>query len=300
MSKENNHTDQLARWLNGELSPEESKSFDQDPDLADLKMVVDDIDTWKITPLNIEDSFEKLQLKKEAPEAKVVSLTPWIRIAASVALLVMAYIGWNFFFNNEVLIQTGIAEKQEVELPDGSTIQLDASSSLAYTKRNWEENRVVTIKGQAYLDVESGGSFEVNTAKGNVSVLGTEFNVEVSESVFEVQCFEGSVLVASGNLEQTLTENEGTRLSNNQLDKLSIEEQPDWISGFSKFEQAPLSEVVLEFKKYYDVTIELPEEYQSLEFTGQFTHDNLTQALRSVFATMEISYTLTGDTVDFN
>ncbi|MEP1094737.1 MAG: FecR domain-containing protein [Cyclobacteriaceae bacterium] len=301
MSKKNDHTDLLARWLSNDLTKEEKKHFDENPEFNDLKAVVEDIDSWKIPPLDLDAGFSELQSKKEETNstAKMISMTTWFRVAASIALIAVTYVGWDYFLNNEVLIQTTIGEKQEVELPDGSKVNLDVSSSLSYAKRNWLKNREVEIFGQAFLDVKSGGSFVVQTNSGTVSVLGTRFNVNISTDAFEVRCYEGKVLVESGEQNVTLLANEGTELLNSQLNKYLIKEQLDWMSGFNSYSQAPLSEVVLDLQKYYPIEINLPDRFTDMRFTGRFSHTDEASALRSVFATMEIRYSVLNGIVVF-
>lgn len=302
MSEENNHTDLLARWLNNDLSEEEQKYFHKNAEFDDLKTVVDDIDSWTVTPLDLDRGFSKIKTKNEKsqPEAKVISMAAWFRVAASVALLMVAYAGWDYFLNTEVLIQTSIGEKQEIELPDGSMVTLDASSSLAYVKRDWSENREVEITGQAYLDVESGGSFVLNTSLGTVSVLGTQFNVKVGQVTFDVRCYEGKVEVVAGSQKEILLANEGTKLQDDQLIRYSVQGDLDWINGITSYAQAPLSQVIVDLQKYYQIEVNLPNQYEGMRFTGQFTHGDVELALRSVFATMEIEYTLSDGKVVFH
>ncbi len=300
MSKESNYTDLLARWINDELSAEDKRQFEQEDEFQELKTVVEDIDSWKISPLDINTSYSTLQEKKRLKKkAKVVPMTTWYRVAASVVLLTVAYLGWDYFLNTNVLIQTNIGEKKEIVLPDGSKVTLDAASSIAYKKRNWEEDRNVEIVGQAYLDVEPGESFIVSTEKGTVSVLGTQFNVKVAGPIFEVKCYEGKVQVRSVNQAEILVENEGVKLVSNELQRFRVEAESDWVRGFSSYTRTPLSEVVSDLTKYYKLEINLPDKFSDLLFTGQFSHSNQDQALRAVFSTMEIRYRVTDGKVDF-
>ena len=70
-------------------------------------------------------------------------------------------------------------------------MKLNELSQLEYNASKWDENRSLELKGEAFFDVEKGKRFDVTTEFGNVSVLGTEFNVLSRDSIFKVSCYEG-------------------------------------------------------------------------------------------------------------
>ena len=81
---------------------------------------------------------------------------------------------------------------QIIDLPDGSKAYLNKNSSLEYNK-NFEQ-RVVTQNGEIFYSVAKGESpFIVKTNKGEIKVLGTEFNVKSSKDRLEVEVERGSV-----------------------------------------------------------------------------------------------------------
>lgn len=302
MEKNQDDSDLLAKWLNNELPKEDQVRLEKDGQLDDLKAVVGDIDSWSLPPMDVAQGLTALQSKKQqsGSDAKTFPLASWWRVAAAVALFILGYFGWDSIYTHEVTLYAGIGQQKEIELPDGSLVRLDANSSLTYSKR-WGDDRKVSIEGQAFLDIEKGGSFIVNTNKGSVEVLGTQFNVLSTESQFAVDCYEGIVQVKSQGIEERLAVGQGVQLTNGVFIRQELtQETPDWTRGYSAYDQAKLSLVIADLKKYYKVEMDLPEKYSELEFTGQFPHDNLTAALRSVLATMEINYTVDSNgKVDF-
>jgi len=73
------------------------------------------------------------------PKTKIVSIfnkTNYIISGIAASLILVLGI---FFFNStdEVINSTGIAEKTEVTLPDGSIVKLNANSSLSYNKKTF-------------------------------------------------------------------------------------------------------------------------------------------------------------------
>ncbi|MCP4460474.1 MAG: DUF4974 domain-containing protein [Cytophagales bacterium] len=305
MNLEPDHNDQLAKWLSGELSHEERTELEKHENLNDLKAVIEDIDSWSLPSMDIDSSHKKLLYKRDnqTPSGRVISMRPIWRVAAAVAFLTIAYFGWDAYDNQLMKYATGIGETQEITLPDGSVINLDAESKLNYSREVWKTERTVELSGQAYFAVvKKKKRFKVKTKKKTVRVKGTEFNIKSSDKQFEVICYSGSVQVVTESDDVTLSQGDAVRLVNSALISFTTkEESPDWQQGFSNFEDVPLSLVVEELKRYYEVKIELPEEYSNLKYTGRFVHNNLAQALRSIFTPMEINYKLnSASTVDFS
>lgn len=69
-------------------------------------------------------------------------------------------------------------ERDTVSLPDGSTVELSAGSTLRYAPFWWPGPREVTLDGEAFFEVADGSdSFIVETFNARVVVTGTRFNV---------------------------------------------------------------------------------------------------------------------------
>ncbi|MEO1049118.1 MAG: FecR domain-containing protein [Bacteroidota bacterium] len=294
MAENPENNELLAKWLTGEITEEELAQLGDQVELDELRVVTDDIATWTPGSFDVDRGLEKLQARnKEGEKGKVISLRPWVSIAATISLILVGYLGWNYFFNAQVNISTGIAETKEVTLPDGSLIKLDATSEISYNKRDWNENRVVALKGQAFFDVEKAGSFVVNTDVGTVEVLGTQFNINALNEHFKVQCYEGKVAVKAADQEKILAVGQQTELQNGRLTLVTHESTaPDWIAGFTFYQGAPLPDVIDQLKRYYPINIDLPDQYAGLKFSGKVVHNNQSQALRAIFDTMEIQYSL--------
>lgn len=70
-------------------------------------------------------------------------------------------------------------EENTVLLADGTTVHLNAGSKLLYPVRFVGKRRIVTLEGEAYFDVRKDEEhpFVVRTRFGEVTVLGTAFNI---------------------------------------------------------------------------------------------------------------------------
>ncbi len=295
MSEELENKEIIARWLSGELSEEEKATLAQRKDLGDLKAVLDDVSTWSLPPVDTEASLKRLRAKTAAkPETKVISMRPLFRVAAAIALLATVWFVYDFTFaNGTVDLKTGLAETIMHELPNGSVITLGAVSSASYDKDNWDDDRLIDLVGQAYFDVESGAKFTVNTAYGDVTVLGTQFDILTVNGALKVNCFEGSVAVSSEKGRAVLKPGEGVIFERGTFERINFESAgPSWTGGSSVYQATDLEDVINDLKRYYDVRLRLPASRLNLSFTGSFPHDDLESALSSIFSPLEIQYTL--------
>ncbi len=281
----------LARWISGELSPEELSEFKKSKDYKNFKRINEGAQNLSTPAYNKNTAFSNLQngINKNK---KVVKLIPnWAYSA--VAILVVA-LGIFFFLNNRTThFKTGIGEQLVVILPDNSKVNLNANSSIKFKEKDWSKNRELKFSGEAFFDVEKGSSFRVKSDQGNVEVLGTEFNVISRNTFFEVKCYEGKVKVSNSenNDLATLTLGKAFRVYDNKNENWTfIEKVPTWIQGESSFKDIPLKQVIKALEDQYKVKFDISLINLDRRFTGSFTHKNLKLALQTVFTTMDIIY----------
>lgn len=123
------------------------------------------------------------------------------RIAAAASVLILISLSLWFWVVQPnygmQMVATGYGEWKTLTLPDGSKIQLNASSQVRYP-RNWEvgKDREVWLEGEAFFEVEKdkeGAKFTVFTNDLAIEVLGTAFNVHNRGQETEVFLEEGAV-----------------------------------------------------------------------------------------------------------
>ena len=91
-----------------------------------------------------------------------------------------------------------------VELPDNSIVYLNHNSSISYDKDF--KSRKVELTGEAYFKVTPGATpFIITTYLGEVSVLGTEFNVKLDDEELEVEVESGTVELTTSQGNNKLT-----------------------------------------------------------------------------------------------
>ncbi|KJF69171.1 FecR family protein [Rhizobium nepotum] len=98
------------------------------------------------------------------------------------------------FVRIEAEYQTSTAENRTITLEDGSRVQLAAASALSTDFANGRRS-VRVLKGEAFFDVvpDSGRPFVVEAKNVTVKVLGTAFDVDLTDGVTQVALAHGSV-----------------------------------------------------------------------------------------------------------
>jgi len=287
----------LARWVSGELTPDELKEFKKSKDYPVLKRINDASQVLEGPKFDEQTLFNKIkeQLSKSQPkqERNVIQLIP--KWAYAVAATVVIAFGLFYALNINSHFQTGFGEQLAVVLPDNSKAQLNSNSDIKYKRWNWESNRELNLKGEAFFDVEKGQSFKVFTDDGVVEVLGTEFNVISRAHYFEVRCQEGKVKVTSyaTNEEVVLLPGNGVRIVKGKIEKWNYDiDEPNWTLGESTFYNTPMSQVIMALENQFEITFDTTEVDLSERFTGGFTHKDMNLALKTVMIPMDISYSV--------
>jgi transmembrane sensor len=190
------------------------------------------------------------------------------------------------------LYTTGVSvpfgQHNVAELPDGSTVELNAGSEISYKPLWWYVNREVTLEGEAFFEVESGKQFAVVSSAGLTMVLGTSFNVYARNNDYQVTCYTGKVRVVSSGSGHSLDilPREQATLNRDGLLRLSkvknIEEPVSWKSEMFIFTAKPLNYVFEEIERQYAITIYAGENFDYL-YTGNFSRNqSVEQALKMV------------------
>ncbi len=279
-------TNLIKKWLNYDLNSEEFETFKDFDDYNDLIKISENLKKFKVAELNKEEILSTILSKKEQQES-IDYIKLFSRIVAVFLICFSAY--YLFFSNTEVIVSSGYANKINTELPDKSTVQLNAVSSVSFNEKQWDKKRNVTLKGEALFKVTKGSAFNVITSKGIVSVLGTEFNVKSRNENLEVICYKGSVSVTYQSKTEKLHPGDEFK-SGILIKKQTSSTSPCWTRNESEFKSTPFIEVLQEFERQYNVKITIKNIDSEQLFTGKFNHDDINLALKAIALPLNISY----------
>ncbi|KAB1158523.1 FecR family protein [Tenacibaculum aiptasiae] len=284
----------LARWAANELSEDELAEFMQTDAYKDFNRINEFAQQFKGPKIDKEAALLSTKAKMKRGKVKTLNKSFWFSVAASIAILISGY----FLINSTKNYVTGIGEQLAIVLPDGSEVQLNANSSLKYKRFFWTNNRQLNLKGEAYFEVEKGSDFKVITNYGNVTVLGTKFNVKSRTHVFELNCYEGKVRFHQKDSEnqKILTANDKIIIEKEVISELKTQfNKPNWMEGISLFKDRPLQDVLNELSSMYKISFKTDKIDTTQRFSGSFTHNNLENALKTTLTPMGIVYTLSED-----
>ncbi len=282
----------LKKWLVDKLTDAELEKFKKSEDYELHIKMIEKVKHFDVPNNASVKSYDEFKTDLEDKSVPIIKLHPY-RILYRIAGLFVIGLGlyFLFFFNNLTTVQSMASQYKSFELPDASSVVLNADSKVTYNKKKWATKREISLDGEAFFKVAKGAKFEVLTSSGSVSVLGTQFNVKNRGNYFEVKCFEGVVSVQSNGKSQRLTKGNTYRVLEGVITLDSINsKQPKWINNMSSFKGVPLSEVLEEFERQYNITISTPKIDTKRLFTGSFVNNNLDQALASVTIPFNLTY----------
>ena len=292
----------LAKWLNNELSEAELAEFKQSDEYATYQRILETSNTLEAPSFDYTKSWENLEAQRNTQQPKVIALSPFktfLRVAAVVAVLLT---GSYFYLSTlDESFSTAYAENKEVILPDNSEIILNAESQLSFNEKNWDNERNISLNGEAFFKVAKGKKFTVKTDQGTVAVLGTQFNIENRGDFFEVTCFEGLVSVTLNGKEFKLPAGNSFMAIDGKETKSTATKngQPSWINNESSFKSIPLKYVLEEFQRQHNVSVDLNNIDTSQLFTGTFSNSDIDLALKSISVPLQIKFKLEGNKVLF-
>ena len=188
----------ILKWLNRETSDEELARLQESKDFKTLEKIAHYASQIETPKVNVDKALKdfKLRTQQTAKKGRIIPFN-FKQISKYAAIIVVLLTTSYFlFFNNETSFKTQFSQTKTFNLPDNSEVILNSNSTITFNKNKWKSNRHLTLDGEAFFKVQKGEKFTVNTEIGEVTVLGTKFNVKERTNYFEVKTYEGLVSVA--------------------------------------------------------------------------------------------------------
>lgn len=248
----------------------------------------------KVPEVQLENAWDKLNqhLDKASAQPSKTSFVNWkvlTGIAASIALIAVLF--FKFKTNTPNEYKTGIGETLKVTLTDGSKVHLNSNSSIQFPKN---EPRNITLKGEAYFDVEkklsTKAKFFVTTNDLTIEVYGTRFNVNTRRNKTDVSLDEGNIhLKLKNGVTKKMIPGDYISYSNTEdqvLKHKRIEEVAKvsaWKTGSLEFNGTPLYVVAEQIEDIYNIRIEFKDgEAPNQQMTGGIPVTNLDICLNAI------------------
>ncbi len=333
--------DSFLRWLGGDAAPEESEMWEkwllQDPAnetiCREAKKLYRSLNFKEELPDTIGE-LNKLRsavANYEMARRRSASRPAYYRVSIAVAAILLLALTvffqfgeWNHAAEEAVSepvfeeVNTRYGQLQQIRFPDGSSVILNANSSLAYPESFSGEEIVFHIDGEAYFDIVPAGSgddirrrYTIKTPDGSVSVLGTRFNVNTRNSSTEVVLEQGVVEVSAG---EGAVRDEGERQSyimspgelaifsakNGQIRTESIRTElyTSWRNLELVFDETPLYQIADRIEHTYGVEVVIRNrELRNMRFSGTAPNENLSVLLEGLRILLNVPITEEPQTV---
>ena len=304
-----------------------------------------------IEKVNFESIFKSLEarivhqeLHEEPKIQKTKGILVFTRVAAVFLLSFLAGSIFTHFWgrqgqNVEVTfceIKAPLGGKSEVTLPDGSHVWLNAGSKIKYLNQFNQNNRNITLEGEAYFKVAKNTKlpFIVKTGDLKIIAVGTEFNVKSynDEGIIETTLVEGKVTIRNDrqtnqsqkfiylvpaqkavyirDQQELKVEDMNTIKESNpeviepQKGVVYVAEKIDpvpiiaWKDNKLIFKGEEISNLAIKLGRKYNVTISFASEnIKQYRFSGTLEDETLTQVLDVIKLTAPIDYELDGKEV---
>jgi len=198
------------------------------------------------------------------------------------------------------------SEITTIVLPDGTTVKMNANSTLQYPAQFAAGSRKVKLSGEAYFEVvhDASNPFIVELNNMEVEDLGTSFMISAypGKSGVEVNVTSGSVRIREKNQKEEallvagwsgkyLPENGKIEVINS-LDTNYL----SWITKKVSFHHTPLSAVFEELENVYHVSITFTDPViANIPYTANFEKFDLGDIVKIIAQTHHLSVKKEGD-----
>lgn len=227
---------------------------------------------------------------------------PLYRIGIAATILVCLMAGTIYYHisqksKTDWIVVATQADKQEIVLPDQSTITLAPASSIRYDRLAFgRKERRVALSGKAFFSVSRlpNVPFRVNTALADIQVLGTQFQVVAAPDSTVTWVASGKVRFSTPRQHADLTSNmravvnrQDGQIRMRAKDRLN---ELAWKTQRLVYKNTPLREVAADLEALYQVELQgMPT--QELRLTATFDQMNISDILYIINQTLDTNLT---------
>ena len=321
LEQTNEHIDDLiGKYLAGEAISEEiafieswvnkdernRKYFDQFKTIFQKSAEITEYQTY-----DTDAAWAKLKRTLKTSQGKAVTLQPpassnsfqlfW-KIAASLILV----LGVGFFvykLNTPEVVSPVVVESNTTTvtdtLPDGSDVVLNKQSQLAYSFDKQKKVHKVTLKGEAYFNIQhdSTKTFIVDIDGVLIKDIGTSFNVKAypESNTVEVVVESGEVMFYTDTDSGVYLRAKGKGIYNKSTKTFTIDQPEENVlaykTRFFTFSNTDLQTVVESLNGVYEKEIVLTDKIRNCHITVSFNNESQEEIVAIIAETLGLAIT---------
>ncbi|MFA3791344.1 FecR domain-containing protein [Aliiglaciecola sp. SL4] len=210
--------------------------------------------------------------------------------------------------------RTAVGEISSVGLPDGSTISLNTNTQID-VEFNDNYRELWLQSGEAFFDIakDSSRPFLIHTGTKVVRVVGTQFNIKLSQSGFDIAVSEGVVAIeesTKSGTDKQMEKSEQVYLEAGAIasfdnsnaiiakkNETTVAKAQSWRTGYLRFDNERLEKVIRSFNRYRSKKIEMDEKLANLRISGVFKLSDGDAIVTALEATLPIEAQVNNDRI---
>lgn len=238
-----------------------------------------------------ETSWKEILLTVESKTHKRHSVQNFYWVAAASVLVVIGIVVW---LNIDNGFSTSDHEKLAISLIDGSAVTLNYKSRLEVSDDFGEDNRRVSLKGEAFFTIQKDEAkpFVIGLGHNEVIVTGTSFNVSYKEKLAEVTVRSGNVRLQAHDKILNLEAGEKGAIS--PTGELSMAEWDAndfaWYSQTLILKEASLKEVAKILSKLFNKKVEVSPSIASCTLSVKMQYETIDDILSVIKETLGVEW----------
>jgi transmembrane sensor len=212
--------------------------------------------------------------------------------------------------------QNSKGERSKITLADGTTVWLNAESTLKYPEEFSPGSREVYLSGEAFFNVAKNPQkpFIIHLNNGKVRVLGTSFNVKAfdNDNIIETSVVTGKVAFIPEKFKADISPDTVLLLPNHkavyskQLKTVNTErtnsvDDKAWVDGRMIFKSETFEQIARELERNYGKQVVFSSEnLKSCRFTATFQNNTLEEVMMLLSQTNDYQYEIKEDKLIIN
>jgi len=200
-------------------------------------------------------------------------------------------------------ITTPRGRQYQLVLSDGTKVWLNAASRIVFPTAFNDNERKVTIDGEAYFEVVRNVTrpFKVTAGGTDVEVLGTSFNINAykDEQGTRTTLLDGSIRVSGAKANIVLKPGQQA-ITDQQLQvdsNINIEQVIAWKNGLFYFNSTGIATVMQQLSRWYDIDVRYEGKVPDIRISGKMDKGLNLNEIMEFLTKMEVKCRLLGRTV---
>lgn len=249
---------------------------------------------------------EQVSAPGKPRRGRIIRISAWAAAACvllCVSVLTGMYLKRSRSAGEYTVLSTGIGEVKRWELPDGSSVWLNAGSSIRLPAGFNEQAREVYLEGEAFFDVaqEVNKPFIIHSGKLDTRVLGTAFAVSAypDAALNTITVLEGEVQVSDashvlGNLVADRKMEYRNDIGKSIVAGVDATKDVAWKERKLVFTDMPMSDISIHLQRWYGYRFVFKNQrLKDVRFTASFANTiSLAELLKLMKEASHVEYRL--------